>query len=344
MTAGVVSFVLSRGFGVPISGKRAKLIELVLARYPASDALEYREAVARREAAAEVVLSQARLVAREREIIMRDRVIAARDQMNAIRLVQEERYSVQQLLNSTWVLVNQFEYAGSMSLLESHPSYVGYVANSRHTIQTMMVFVVKFLTTIYRLETNVAVNMPELSELSRQREINQRMSAKLNNESWVGSAFRSATIGCRIQFTPAGIVHMTRMAKMYNYRRMLQADQTQFNYSHIVDAPAHSPPVYSVQMKPLNIRVALVEDDGQDKKNKEAPVCGVCFDDLPDLKTVTTGCNHVFCSVCIGGVARTRGIKSFINCPCCRTEIAELSVMCQEEATAVIAGLAPVPI
>lgn len=351
MTAGVVSFVLSRGFNVAISGKRARLIELVLARYPAPDALEYRESVATREAVAEVKLSRARIVARERAIVARDRAIEERERMNSLLRVQEEQYSVQVMFESIVALIHQFDYTGAMSLLPSHESYGEpvYVFSPHQIVQTMLNFVVNFLTTVYRLETDKAGGIPVLT---RQLEINRSMRAKLNSSEWFESALRCAALSSHVEFTQAGIVHMTCMAKMYNYRRMLQADQTLFVYSPI-NAPflqPLQPVVHKMPMKPLNIRVVLVVEDDVEEvveegaPKKELPVCGICFDDLLAHKAVITGCNHTFCSDCIGKFARTRGIKSFINCPCCRREVDELMVTSQVERVAVIAGLAPVPI
>ena len=342
MTAGIVSFVLSRGFGVPISGKRAKLIELVLARYPTADVLRSRELIARREAEAEARAEQRRVASQARIIAQQERRNVERERVNALLLEQDEigelYDNLQQRFNTLALIVNNpISYYDVVSLLPSHPSY-GIdnvnVLNTRHTVDIMIRFVKMLLATINRLETERASSM---LESLRQHEINMRTNAKLNCVEWVESALRSAADGCRVQFTQAGIVHMTRMAKMYNYRRMLHADQTQYDYSHVQQAhvqQAHVQPV----MKPLQICVALMS-----LKDIEGQVCGICFDDLPALKTVMTGCNHVFCSDCIGKFAQTRGIKSFINCPCCRSEIAELSVSCQVEHDAVVAGIAPVP-
>ena len=338
MTAGIVSFVLSRGFGVPVSGKRAKLIELVLARYPASDVSESRELIARREAEAEARAEQRRVASQARIIAQQERRNVERERVNALLLEQDEigelYDNLRQRFNTLALIVNNpNSYYDVVSLLPSHPSYEidnVNVLNTRHTVDIMMRFVKMLLTTINRLETERASSM---LESLRQHEINMRTNAKLNHVAWVESALRSAAVSCRVQFTQAGIVHMNRMAKMYNYRRMLHADQTQYDYTHVYAQPAHVQPV----MKPLKICVALKKN----MKDIEGQVCGICFDDLPALKTVMTGCNHVFCSDCIGRFAQTRGIKSFINCPCCRSEIAELSVSCQVEHDAVVAGIAP---
>ena len=65
----------------------------------------------------------------------------------------------------------------------------------------------------------------------------------------------------------------------------------------------------------------------------------ICFDDLRGMNVVKTGCGHDFCVDCIIGWAKQRGIKSFIRCPCCRSEIDELSVGDEVEQVKLEAGL-----
>jgi hypothetical protein len=337
MTAGIVSFVLSRGFGVPISGKRPKLIELVLARYPASAVLEYRELANRRQAAVEIKADQRRIALLARRIA-RERLINDARSRNAIIREENESYDalydgLQQRYDALLIVIgnrnrNQSAYVNTLTLLPLNQSI-----NPRLTAQVMMEFVNKFLTTIYRLETERASSFPDLT---RQHEINTRINEKLNSIHWVESSLGMTAHSYNLQFSQSGIVHMTQLAKLLNYRRMLQADQSYFDFTF---QQQQQQPEYNVQMKVLNIHVGIVV-----KKTEEPQECGVCFDSMSAHNTVLTGCNHAFCTDCIGGFARTRGIKSFIKCPLCRTEITEFSVSCQEKHIAVVAGLAPVPI
>jgi hypothetical protein len=69
--------------------------------------------------------------------------------------------------------------------------------------------------------------------------------------------------------------------------------------------------------------------------------CSVCFENLAPSAVVRTGCNHTFCADCIGDWAKQRGIKSFIQCPCCRTEIDNIAVYHPDERAKVELGLAP---
>ena len=342
MPAGIVSFVLSRGFGVPISGKRAKLIELVLERYSATAVSEYRELVAPIEAVAEVRAEQRRVASRDRRIVREQLISTARERarlrVDAILREEDEIVSLydglQQRYDALVAIINDhssyLNVMTSSSLMSSH-SGIPYM-NQHLTAHVMISIVEKLLTTIHRLETERASDLPDSSQ---QHEINVRLKEKIDSD-WFQTSLMSGASSCDIYFIPAGIVHMVRIAKMYNYRRMLQADQSYFNYTSMQPQPEQV--VYKAQMKTLNIRVVV------DMEEREQTECGICYDKLPASEMVMTGCNHAFCSDCIGGFARTRGIKSFIKCPLCRTEIAEFSVSCQEKHAAVIAGLAPVPI
>ena len=94
-------------------------------------------------------------------------------------------------------------------------------------------------------------------------------------------------------------------------------------------------------MKPLIINVVI----RQLRDENVEMTCGVCFDSvLVNETAVITGCNHVLCSGCITGTAQARGIKTFVLCPFCRTEISELSVPTYWEHDAVVEGLVPVVI
>lgn len=92
-------------------------------------------------------------------------------------------------------------------------------------------------------------------------------------------------------------------------------------------------------MKVLNIKIVV------DKIKHENHICNVCLnEDLSSDELILTGCNHTFCAECITGVAHTRGIKSFITCPCCRDEISLLHVPNNNQFTLIEKGLAPIPI
>lgn len=111
---------------------------------------------------------------------------------------------------------------------------------------------------------------------------------------------------------------------------------------YLIRNQLYQPPLQSevTMMKELKIAVkvcdANIPNDAQ---------CSVCWnEELTQDKLIKTGCNHVFCAECITGIAHTRGIKTFIKCPCCRDEISDLSVSNNDQLTLVNNGLAPIAI
>ena len=97
-------------------------------------------------------------------------------------------------------------------------------------------------------------------------------------------------------------------------------------------------------MKVLKIVVKCRTEADEDAADDVALTCGVCFDDLTNGTAVRTGCGHNFCADCIGNWAKQRGIKSFIQCPCCRADIDKLTVADESEQVKVESGLAPAPV
>lgn len=95
-------------------------------------------------------------------------------------------------------------------------------------------------------------------------------------------------------------------------------------------------------MKPLQTVITCRTERA--KKSDQLVACGICFDDFKPTVIAKTGCGHDFCIKCISAWARQRGIKSFIQCPCCRTEIDELTVGNKTELKKITTGLAPKPL
>jgi hypothetical protein len=120
------------------------------------------------------------------------------------------------------------------------------------------------------------------------------------------------------------IMQIDNMIMMYNEYRLIENSETFEDIIRSLYPQRHEEP-----MKTLVIDVAICE-------RCEDDTCGVCFEELKSEKVVKTGCGHVYCSTCIGGIAKQRGMKSFIPCPGCRAEIKELKVQNEEEKKIVL--------
>jgi hypothetical protein len=101
-----------------------------------------------------------------------------------------------------------------------------------------------------------------------------------------------------------------------------------------------APRQVAVEQKKVLKTEVLCRPKEKKTKTEEPITCNVCFDELKPAQLVKTGCDHDFCADCIGSWAKQRGIKSFIQCPCCRTEIDTLTVPNKTVQKKVIKGLA----
>lgn len=162
---------------------------------------------------------------------------------------------------------------------------------------------------------------------------NSVLHERLYSDEWMPNAVRSASIGTFMRFPTQAIAHVINLIRIEHYRRL------EFDFDDLRQNLFGDDEVVDDVMKVLPIGVSI----GQFKSTDEL-MCGVCFDEMTIETAVRTGCNHVFCSGCITGVAHTRDIKTFITCPCCRAEIWDLMVGSGEERSAIIAGLEPIPI
>jgi hypothetical protein len=117
------------------------------------------------------------------------------------------------------------------------------------------------------------------------------------------------------------------------------------SYVPPVHVPVYHAPVHVAHKEMMKTLKTVVTCRNERSKKTDTPVaCGICFEDFKPSAVAKTGCGHDFCATCISGWAGQRGIRSFIRCPCCRTEIDELSVGNKTELKKITSGLAPKPI
>ena len=309
----IVSFILSRGFGVPISGvgerrKRDALRTHVRRHF--SSSREERLALIRTHVRTTQMIDNIRQI-----------------EYNA--MLAEEQGSLTNY-NVLKIVTDAFDYntPGLIGLLATHPYYQFGVNNNSLLISQMMKLLVKqVLDLMYEESRRTAVS-------ASQAAINRKLKERLDNTEGYCELLKMYGTRCHLVLSPYAIAQMLRLSRMYNYKRVSERGSS-FNFIN-----TNPTPVSNDVMKSLAIQVVLELDDEKTEKEE----CSVCFDELSREKIVKTGCNHVFCSGCVAGVAKTRGIKSFIRCPCCRADMDQLTVGCQEEHTEIIKGLAPVAI
>jgi hypothetical protein len=230
-------------------------------------------------------------------------------------------------------------------LLQGHPLFgaiiLDYYELTKSTIKLIVAEMLKqlynFAIARFRLDTNT-----QGDDLWRQTPagiefVNDYVLRRLYRNHYMEQAITILINVSNIEFADAeSITCIINWCRFNNFQYRYREPNLVFEFEALLQQTL----VVDV-MKPLNINVVV----RQLQDENVVMTCGVCFDDVRVNETaVITGCNHVLCSGCITGTANARGIKSFILCPFCRTEISELSVPTHCEHDAVVAGLAPVVI
>lgn len=159
---------------------------------------------------------------------------------------------------------------------------------------------------------------------------NHYFNVRVSARAWLESEVVSIALKDHLLFTTIGIKYIVDVIRMQNCKR----ERLYLNRAMYVPAP--------VEKEVMKVLKTDVSCRARAKKTDPVVVCGICFDDFKASLSVRTGCEHEFCAGCISKWAKKRGIKTFIQCPCCRAEIDTLTVGTKAEMKKVKAGLAPV--
>jgi len=318
----IVKFVLVQGFGASVSLNREALRGLVQRHY--TNRIIPSPLIAVRE--------QQRLQQQQQRIA--DRAQARAEAQEAEEEHQHEEHRRQRSINNQSRRNNEDGYARYALRVEQFRSSPYHSITERRNMY-------KSLARCYLAILERMANALFGHRNPTQVEFNSYIMNKLTDHGL------ECPIGCScyvpmfsrirdvvwLNFAIEEIIHISNIARMYNYTRLLN-NQTTFAFVFSENTVVST----TNQMKPLKIKVMLCSPCETDD------TCGVCFEDLEPKQIVKTGCGHVYCSTCIAGVAHQRGEKSFITCPGCRAEINELKVPNAEEEQLVADGLKPVPI
>lgn len=291
MSAGYVSFALCHGFGVAVSGGRAKLLELIRNRFPAPVVVPV------------IPVVSVPVVPVVNQDVFRISVIN--------EMIQEESAKRDQLI----AILNDYERRNlrhDVHFLPTHPRYLAFKGMCNSDLEVVRHNEIK------RVANRVITIMLETIS-------NAQMS--------LGECISNATTQLHVALSPYANDNVMTYIKFQNSGRRLQMLNT-----HLERAIARYTAVPDVMKK---LKTVVVCRD-VNIKEEAAVTCGICFDSLAPECVVKTGCDHDFCVDCISGWAKQRGIKSFISCPCCRSEIDTMSVGTLQEREKLEGGLCPV--
>lgn len=313
----IVKFVLVQGFGASASLNRQALRGLVQRQYT-NRSLPSPYVVASREHQESIRLQQQqqRIAQDAEEAEEREHEVHRRQRA----LIRERRNNEDGYARYT-LLVEQFRSSPYYSIAERRPMYKSLARCQLAILERLARTSVR-----YRNPTQEEFNSYIMSKLT-----DHGLECPLGCSCYM-PVFSRLRQTVWANFAIEEIIHISNIARMYNYQRLINNQHT-FATIFTEEVAAAT----TNEMKPLKIKVMLCSPCETDD------TCGVCFEDLEPKQIVKTGCGHVYCSTCIAGVAHQRGDKSFITCPGCRAEISELNVPNVEEEQLVADGLKPVP-
>ena len=291
MSARHVTYALCRGFHVPVSGGRAKLIELVEARTqeqpsvaPSPPVVEpynpmmVLQAVISRKASLTLRINELSTRPLELQFLPGHRCYGSNGSLPNSSIIVEKRNTVNEIAKA--VLVSVVTMAMQAVIANDMP------------MSNFDVFIVNRIN-------NIELLMPCIHE-----------TAALHYACVESST--GHTIECIITLI-----------------KFLNCDREAFHLYALINTIPPPPPQMKVLKTVVTCRPVACASGS----------CGICFDDMTAVKIVKTGCNHDFCVDCISNWAKQRGLKTFIQCPSCRTEIDKMTVGDKEEKVKLEQGL-----
>ena len=163
-------------------------------------------------------------------------------------------------------------------------------------------------------------------------DLNQYLNDYVASDAVLCALIATASYDLHLSLTPVATQYIVSLIRRQNCKR----ERSYINRELQAYEPKPAPEV----MKTLKTTITC-RAPHRSKKTDMLVSCGICFDDFKPTMLVKTGCGHDFCTGCISGWAKQRGIKSFIQCPCCRAEIDTLTVGTKTELKKMTTGLAP---
>lgn len=314
MSAGHVSFVLCHGFKVPISGGRSKLIAHVNRRFQVSSTGPDNSVPPANPTPANTRLA---------------------DLYERVRLNMENKASLTSLIAD---YSNQYHH---VIFTEGHQYYQSNVSTYLH--YTIGKGEIMRITT--RVTQRILNNIMQLRFANYGMNFDPReyLIERVSNSSWMCMQIEEIATQQFVQLRPNAINYIYTMIK-------LQQCQHEANYLvHCLEREGiiYTPPVQPQPQPPVarimrELKTVVLCRTAEEKKQQSPQeTCGICFDELKSNLVVKTGCRHNFCAGCISEWAKQRGLKSFIQCPCCRAEIDLLTVGNKTVQKRVKSGLVP---
>jgi hypothetical protein len=309
MPARYVSFALCHGFSVAVSGGRPKLLELIMSRLAPHPVTPVPVPVPVIPPVAPSLVPGVRMLME---------LLGTEIQKNAeIKLALGE-FSHEHLRTH-------------MTFLPTHPNRIGMCEMCEYDLVMVRQNEIKRAST--KVITLILMNIEAARSADPHLHIDRYVTSLIQDVSLIRTYINLAATQLHIKLSLHAKKYVMTLINFQNSERRIKYYNRQIH--DLTAAATRVPDVMKTLKTVVTCRDISI--------NQEEPVtCGICFDELHPTHVVKTGCDHDFCADCMTGWAKQRGIKSFIQCPCCRAEIDEMTVGDKSEQVKLEQGLAPV--
>ena len=306
-----VSFALCHGFGVAVSGGRPKLLELIIAKFGPQPQVQAPVTPVPVPVTPPV---QQPIPATEVQGVPMLMEMLARElnKNNELKVTLEE--------------LSHKHLRKDVTFLPNHP---GTCDMSEYDLVAVRQNKIKQVAN--KVITMILLNIDSARIANPHLLIDSYVNNLLSDVAIIRNYISNSAIQLHVKLSVHAERYVVSCINLQNSERRIQYFTRRINQLH---SAANRIPE---QMKKLKTVITC----SYAPTNEEATTCGVCFDDVQATHVVRTGCNHDFCADCMIGWAKQRGIKSFIQCPCCRAEIDEMTVGDKIEQVKLEQGLAP---
>ena len=245
-------------------------------------------------------------------------------QMSEANTTAYELLRLQVVLNNAYVHDTFLD----VSLLVTHPRYEEKMSEGQADYFKQS----ECIQTTNNVLNVIADDVLRTRTITPNLDMNQYLNDYVSSDAVLGALIATASYDLHLSLTPVATEYIVSLIRRQNCKRE--------RYYIDRELQAYEPKPAPEVMKTLKTTITCRAPQ-RSKKTDTLVSCGICFDDFKPNMVVKTGCDHEFCTGCISGWAKQRGIKSFIQCPCCRAEIDTLTAGTKTELKKLTTGLAP---
>ena len=233
MRAGVVSFCLTRGFHVPISGKKDRLRQLVIDKFatPTPPPAQHPQAQAQHPAPTTLEMER-------------------KHRWYTALLIRTTQFNFNLPINARCLTINAESVFSMGRTNVEHANFTRLVITK--SVETLLV-------------TYIRTSRRVLPSIASQESVDLCLDVMLDNIDEMTSLFTAILSGNSMTMSPAGMSHMVMIALILNYNRVMMPNHTdRFQFESV---PRDRPHQQRQAMKTLQIAIKIAGNQEQNQCN-----------------------------------------------------------------------------